>query len=421
MLPTILNTSQGNGISHLKSFNETLCEGYHFEVKNDIKCSGSRSLFYCKEEHSLLISHFFSSRVHILNLETGKLRWFNHHGTTVRSVQVCDHEIITTSWDGTVCITGFDILEKRMVLTERDMGRCPFATISPDKKSLFSYSYDSDKNPHFPSNTVREWSLVDGRLKRTFPLSGTHLSPDGRFGACKVFDNRLFVVSDTGHFYIYDSITGTLLSEYVYYDQLQSLCLFPYFNQLVIGGGEGNIYLHDLDGHKILCRRKAHKYSIPQLLVHPDKPEIMISVSFDGIMKIWKLPELELLESVEVSRDRLWNVTAVNDLLITGGDEEVTSIYDIKSLPQVILKGKLILSDESYAFIPGNSRNFFTNNPSIMQVRRDCDGTLPDGRLAEYLINSACDLKALRDMFSAENNDQSMSGISRKGFYQITQ
>jgi WD40 repeat protein len=420
MLPDILNTSRETGISHTKTFNESLCEGYHFEIKDNIKRAGSRSIYYYKTEHSLLVTHFYSSRVHILDLETGKLKWFDHHGTTVRSVCVCNQEIVTTSWDGTVHVTGFESLEPRLILTEKDMGRCPDAAISLDNESVFSYSYDSDKNPLLTSNTVREWNLSDGKLKRKLQLPGTHLS-SRRCGYCAVFDNRLYVVSNSGNLDIYDSNSGLLLAEDLYNDQLQSLCLFPGLNLLAMAGSEGNIYLCDLSGKRILRRRKVHLYDISQLLVHPDKPEIMISISFDGTMKIWKLPELELLASVDASNDRLWNVTTLNDLLISGGDQEETSIYNIKNLSSPVLKGKLVFSDESYAFFPCGSDSFYTNNQSIMQVRRDEDGTLLEGQLAEYLLNTACDLRILKDLFSPETNDQSKFRLTNKGLLQIPQ
>lgn len=421
MLPTFLNNSEKIALPLEKSFNEALFDGYHFEIKNGIKTDGSRSLYYYKTEHSLLVSHFHSSRVHILDLETGKLRWFDHHETTVRSIQVCNHEVITSSWDGTVCITDFDTLKKRMVFTEKGMGRCPIAAISHDHESFYSYSYDSDKNPYLTANTVREWSLVNGRLKKTLQLPGTHLRSDGRFGACKVFDNRLFVVSDTGHLHIYNCNTGVLLTEYFYSDQLQSMSLFPTFNLLAIGGSEGNLYLHDLNGNKLQSKIKAHSHDISYMLVHPDRLDIMISVSFDGTMKIWKLPNLELLESVSVNGDRLWNVTATNDLLIAGGEAELTCIYDIKNLPQVLLRGKFIFSDQAFVFVPAGLRSFYSNDPSIIQIRRDDDGTLLEGQMAEYLLNTACDLKILKDLFSSENTDQSKLRLTNKGFLQISQ
>jgi hypothetical protein len=420
MLPTFLNNSEKIALQREKSFNEALFDGYHFEIKNGIKTDGSRSLYYYTAEHSLLVSHFHNSRVHILDLETGKLRWFDHHGTTVRSIQVCNNEVITSSWDGTICITDFDTLKKRMVFTEKGMGRCPVAAISPDHLSLYSYSYDSDKNPYLTANTIREWNFTTGRLSKTLQLPGTHLS-DMRYGSCKVFDNRLFIVSNTGHLHIYKCNTGTLVSENFYYDQLQSMSLFPAFNLLAIGGSEGNIYLHDMDGNKLQCKRKAHSHDISFMLVHPDRHDIMISVSFDGTMKIWKLPNLELLESVSVNGDRLWNVTATNDLLIAGGEAELTCVYDIKNLSQVQLRGKFIFSDKAFVFMPSGLRSFYSNDPSIIQIRRDDDGTLLDGQMAEYLLNTACDLKILKDLFSSENTDQSKLRLTNKGFLQISQ
>jgi hypothetical protein len=419
MLPTKLNLNQELDINRQKSFNEALCDGYHFEVKNEIKKAGSRSLFYYKKEHSLLVTHFYSSRVHILNLDTGKLRWFDHHGTTVRSVLVYKNEIITTSWDGTVCVTGFDSLERRLILTENTMGRCPEAAISSEAGSVFSYSYDSDKNPDLTSNTVREWSLTNGRLKRTIQLPGTHLT-SRRCGYCSVYGDRLFVVSNSGYLNIYNYNTERLLAEYSYSDELQSLCLFPASDMMAMAGSLGNIYLCNLSGERILTRRNAHRYDISQLLVHPDKPEVMISISFEGTMKIWKVPEMELLQSVDVVKDRLWSVTMANDLLITGGDAEETCIYDIKELPEVLLKGRLFFSDDSYAFLSEHSDSFFTNNQAIMQVRKD-DGTLLEGQFAEYLLNTACNLSVLRELFSAEKNDIAKPLINNKGLLQITQ
>jgi len=111
----------------------------------------------------------------------------------------------------------------------------------------------------------------------------------------------------------------------------------------------------------------------------------------------------------------------VNDLLICGGDEEETSIWDIKNLSCPVLKAKLVFSDESYAFLPGGSDSFYTNNQSIMQVRRNEDGTLVEGQLAEYLLNTACDLRILKDLFSPENNDLSKFRLTNKGLLQIPQ
>jgi len=420
MLPDIFNTNQEFVLSRKKTFAGMLCEGYHFEIKNEISNSGHRYIFYYKAEHSLIISHIYSNRVHVLNLETGKLRWFDHHGTTVRSVLASNNEIVTASWDGTVCVTGFESLELRLRLTEKEMGRCPWTAISPASDFVYSYSYDSDKNPALTSNTVRKWRLSDGKLEKSLPLSGIHLSIR-RCGSCEGYDNRLYVVSDTGNFDIYDCNTGILLSEFYYHDHLQCICISHNFNLIAIAGTEGNIYLCDLSGQTILQKRKAHMFDISQLYIHPERPEIMISISFDGELKLWKLPELELLESVEVSKDRLWTVSIVNDLLMTGGEDGDIRIFDIKTLPGIKLKGKLMISGDSYTFLNAELNSFYTSDLSRIQVRRIVDGIIINDQFAEYLLNTTCDFKDFKDLFCSERNDPLSFLTENKGFYQITQ
>ena len=85
-----------------------------------------------------------------------------------------------------------------------------------------------------------------------------------------------------------------------------------------------------------------------------------------------------------------------------------------------MLKGKLFFSDDSYAFLSEHSDSFFTNNQTIMQVRKD-DGTLLEGQFAEYLLNTACNLNVLKDLFSDEKNDTTKPRINNKGLLQITQ
>jgi WD40 repeat protein len=420
MLPKKIDTSQEFTISLKGSFKESLCEGHHFRMKCDIGSSGIRSVCYYKTEHSLLVSHVWSNRVHVLHLGTGKLRWFDHHGTTVRSIQICNNEIITTSWDGTVCITDFDSLKLRLILTEKGMARCPYAAISSDNNFIYSYSYDSDKNPHQTSNTVRRWSLANGKLEKTLRLPGVHMS-GRRCGACEVYENKLFIVSDTGHLDIFDCNAGSLVAEFNYNDHLQTLSLLRALNMVAIAGGEGNIYLCETNGRRILQKRKAHQQDISQLLVLPDRPEIILSVCFNGELKFWKLPDLELLEHVKVSGDRLWTVSVVNDLLLVGGEDGEIRIYDIKNIPGVVFKGKLVFSDESYALFLYGLNSFFTIDQSSIQVIRNTDGNQIEGQFAEYLINSLCNFKIFKDMFCSESPYSYGIPDENKGYFQITQ
>ena len=98
MLP-ILQYKEHKAVTiYRKTFSDHLCDEYLFDLNTREISSGTRSVFYYQEENSLLVSHTDSSKVHVINLMTGKIRWFDHHSTTVRSVVVVNHKIITASW-----------------------------------------------------------------------------------------------------------------------------------------------------------------------------------------------------------------------------------------------------------------------------------------------------------------------------------
>jgi len=193
------------------------------------------------------------------------------------------------------------------------------------------------------------------------------------------------------------------------------------FNMVAIASGDGNIYLCDSTGQRILQKRKAHLQDISQMLVLPDNPEIIVSVCFGGEMKFWRLPDLELLEPVKVSGDRLWTVSVVNDLLIVGGEDGEIKIYDIKNIPGVVFKGKLVFSGESYALFLSGSNSFFTSDQSSIQVIRNDDGNQIEGQFAEYLINSMCNFKIFKDLFCSEGSCSYGIPGENKGYFQLTQ
>ena len=186
-------------IKHLKkiedlpvSYGESLMntgvsDEFRFDIKDTLKNTGTRSICYYKD--NILVSHVFSNRVHKINLLTGKISWFDHHGRTVRHIMTSNNEIFTASWDGSVGVTDFNTLTLRLKLTEKGMGRCPHIEISSDSGEIYSYTYDSDKDPERISNTIRTWSLIDGSLKNATMLSGYHLG-SRRAGSCIFLKNQ---------------------------------------------------------------------------------------------------------------------------------------------------------------------------------------------------------------------------------------
>jgi WD40 repeat protein len=420
MLPYHYNTNPDGLNIYKKSFTDSLCEGYRIDLKPGMRNSGTRCIYYYEEEHSLLVSHVSSRRVHIINLMNGKIRWFDHHGSTVRSLIVCNHEILSASWDGTVCVTNFDSLKLRLILTEKTMGRSPQVRVSPDYKFLYSYTYDSDKNPVIPSNSVRKWSLANGELENVIRLSGYHRSTR-RCGSCTIYDNRLYTVSDSGYFQVFDPTTGTKLDEYLIDEELQTLCDTPLYGNLLFAGNKGNLYLFDPSIKRIIKTIKGHDCDVRDMLSRPRMPDILFSISFDGTMKLWKIPEFKLLTSVNVNRNLLWTLTFVNNLVLTGGEEGDIWIYDTSNTDDIRLKGRLVVYHESYVFLPVESNLFYTNDLTSMIVLQKENGMEVVSQFGEYLLNTCNNFKVMQDLFSPENSDSIRSGINSKNMYQIPQ
>jgi WD40 repeat protein len=420
MLPIHFKPGENTLSTYKELFAKTLCDGYKFDVKSDIEKNGTRFVYYCKSEHSLLVSHTLSNRVHLIDLSSGKLKFFDHHGTSVRCILTCKNKIITGSWDGTLCITDFDTLKVHRILTEKSMGRCPHIEISPDARFVYSYSYDSDKNPGCTSNTIRVWSIESGDLENVIHLPGDHLGIR-KCGSCIRVNNQIYSVSNSGYFQVFDCYSGKLLSECFLYDELESLCSIPSHDSIIIGGTSGRIYKYSTSEHKITQSVQGHRHDVTQLMASGERPEVFFSVSFDGTVKAWSVPDLKLVASINVFRNSLWSLSLVNDFIVTGGNEGEIWIYDMKDLNDIILKGKIIVFHQSFAYIPVDSNSFYADNPSTMQViRKDNNEPLSD-HYGEYLLNSYNNFKVFHDLFNTGPFDAASFNNDTKIMFQIPQ
>jgi WD40 repeat protein len=427
MLPEISSKTQNLAHAHSKSFADALSDDYLFDFKSIRDNAGVRFLFFDKKQSTLLVTHGYSKKVHLLNLKNGKLRWFDHHNATVRSVQTTGSEslIITGSWDGTGMATSFDDLKKQMVFTDSDMGRLPYMAVSPDEVFVYSYSYDSDKEPAKKSNCVRAYNLSNGRMVHKISLLPTHLA-HRRCGSVESFSGNLYVVSDTGFLEIYNLSTGQLVASQFFNDLLQSLCIIPNRNMVALAGDNGDVFICTTEG-KLVTKVKAHKYYLSQLIVHPEKPDILISVSHDGMLKMWDtskinsflMPELELIETINMNNyNSLWTATTCNELVLSGGDSGVIEIHKIKN-PTSEHKGNLVVYEDSFAFISADKKSFYASDLSLIDVRKT-DGTHIDQKFADYLIKTTCNFKIFRDLFA--DNQEDLPGLinTTNGFLQLT-
>lgn len=395
-----------------------LIEDYEYKIKNEISGLGIRSLCYDEKEHTLIIANTSSRRVHLINVETGALRWYDHHETTVRHIVRFRNEIITSSWDGTVRAVNFNDLSQRLALTERFMGRSPFVTVSSDGNFIFSFSYDVEKNPLIRTNIVRKWSCQTGRLLHSYSNTGPHKSKT-RSGVCLPIGERLYVISNSGFLNVFHLHSGRLLKENSIQGDFRTMCHAPAFNILIATDITGFVHLYHLGSDWIFATYQVHQDDITGIQVHPRKPEIVLTCSFDGVVKIWELPGFKSLSTIPVDKHELWSFAFIDELLVVGSTSGFIYIYDISNLREPRLKGKLFLSENAYSVFSNDSRLFYTNNISIFDLFRKKDGEPVAGKQSDYLLQLFNSKQVLDSLFGKEEKTAPLTKGNKPWMRQI--
>jgi WD40 repeat protein len=389
-------------ISYKKQSHEYLTREYSFRLKENFPALGIRYLHYNAKDQSLLISNTSNGRVHILNLSTGNFRWFMNHRTTVRKIRVFNNEIFTSSWDGSVCISNYSTLIKKLILTEGTMGRCPFINISPDGKFLYSFSYDSDVSPIGAFNAIRKWSLKTGKLLKVMQASGYQRSTC-RSGSIIILRNRLYVCSDNGYFRIFDSRTGKMIKSFNIECDFRMMTSIVKYNYILVPDWNGFIHFFNLIKNNFDFKLKCHNTDIMCIRVHPNNPEIIITSSADGVIRFWEMPGFDLLHSIEVNHQQLWSMVFVNNRLVISTTDGEIRIYNIADLFDIRLAGRIVLSDHSYVVQACDSKMFYTNNIFSLEVFRAIDDAKITGKESEYLLGQSNSLMVLRELFGIED------------------
>ena len=395
-----------------------LLEDYQVHLKNGIAALGIRSLCYDENEHTLIISNTETRRVHLINLLTGQLRWYDHHEATVRHILKYQNEIITSSWDGTVRVVNFNTLSERLMLTERYMGRSPFVTLSPDARYLFSFSYDLEKDLLCQSNIVRKWSYRSGNMLQAFSDTGFHKSGT-RSGVCIPIDDRLYVISNSGFLNVFHINSGRLLKANSIAGDFRTMCMVPAFRTIIASDVTGHIYLYNLLSDRLFASYRIHWNDITCIKVHPGKPDTFFTCSFDGYVKIWQLPDVKCLQTIEVDHHELWSFTFIRDLLVVGSTSGYIYFYDISDLSNVFLKGRMFLSDPGYALFLQDSKQYYSNDISILNISRKQDEEIITGKHAEYLLNLFNSKKMLHELFGQDDEFSGSISTRNKMIRQI--
>ena len=378
-------------------FDQSL-EGYSVRPTKINLNPAVRSLFYYPKENCLLVSHIQNGRLHIIDLTTGKTRFHDQHGRTIRKVGVFRNEIITASWDASVRVVDFNSLAPRLFLTDDLMGRTPFFFVSEEENAVYVFCYDSDKDVECLSNRIRKWSLETGELLGITGDTGNHISFLSS-GSTLVHENRLYVVSDSGYLTIHDPVSMQIIDRLFINENLRTFCCVPAFGLLAIADLNGYVHLFDIRRNCLVGEYRCHFSDISSIKAHPSKPDVIITSSFDGTVKFWELPDFRQTVHADTGGQHLWTFTLKDDLLITGGDNGDIWVFDTSDPEACSLRGIMNVLHDSIAVSKEGSKKFFTNDISNFELINDKTNQPATGKQAEYLLNLCNSESVIRDVF----------------------
>jgi WD40 repeat protein len=380
MLPIPGNSKE---LQVFKSVEKKLFDACFFKIKRTESQFGIRSVFYDNTNQTLLISNVSNGKIYILNLVTAKLEILDNHNATVRKVRVVGDEIISASWDNSVRVFNKHNLTLRLILTTGNMGRCPGFQVSPDYKYVYSFSYDSDVDSN-AENVVRKWSLKTGRLLKEYTNTGKHFAMT-RSGGVFLYKNLVGVCSDSGYLNFFNARTGKLMkSNYKPHTVFRSsVCIGDYAFLADVSG-----HLHKFSiKHQVFMRviQYAHQSDLTSLS-HLKKGgiEYIVSTGFDGTVKFWNFPDLNLVNEVETPWGK-WSFTFIGENTLVASDlKGRLLIYDITNLKKIKPKGvvQLFANGEFVAYKDktlGQTpiKRFFTNDLNLLSTFK-CEFTEED-------------------------------------------
>jgi len=241
--------------------------------------------------------------------------------------------------------------------------------ISPDGRLLASGSWD---------NTVRLWSLPDGRLLKT--LKGHRgsvwclaISPDGRILASGSNDKtvRLWSLPD-----------GRLLKTLKgHRDWVFSLAITPDGQVLASGSKDKTVRLWSLPDGRLLKTLKGHRGSVWCLAISPDG-RLLASGNGDHTVRLWSLPDGSPLKTLEGHNSPVSCLAISPDgrLLASGSYDNTVRLWSLpEGSPLKTLGGH---SNWVYCLAISPDGRLLASGSNDETVRL---WSLPDGRLLKTL------------------------------------
>ncbi len=374
-----------------------------YRLRNNFRRPGIRYLTWYDKDKTLLVSNNNNGQVQLLNLLTGNMRHIKSHSHTVRRVKVVNEEIITASWDGSVRITNYYTLEERLKLKDLKMGRCPDFTLTSEGSFLFSFSYDHDVDPASAYNNVRQWCLKTGKLHHIFTASPSKTGTISS-GSSICYNNRLYVVSDSGFYRVFSLETRSLIAELRFIKDFRTMIGLPHYNCMLACDWEGSIYLLNMLTHQPEMKIKAHSHDIYCLREHPLRKGHIFTSDKYGRVKIWKMPGLRYVNTIDTGMVEVWSMDFLNNRLLAGGSGGKIMVYDISDLNRIKYIGSVVIGDDSFVARKEGSNRYFTNDARMIEILNLADNSIMEGKEAEYLAGECNSLTVLRELFGIEDH-----------------
>jgi WD40 repeat protein len=399
-----------------KGYTDLLAEEYNIQWPLQPECHGIRYVCYYKDDNSLLISNVVDGQLVILDLNNGTFKKHQLHSTTIRKIAIYKTaegpRIITSSWDGSCKVTNYNTFENILTLTSASMGRTPHFKLSHDARYLFSFSYDSDLNAGEVSNTVRQWSMYDGSLVKIFPASDCQKTTN-RSGSCELSDNRLYIVSDSGYFKVYDVDTGVLIHEIITNGNFR-MCSLYREDFIIAADSEGFIYLYDIKRNILKLKSRFDYADIYCLRIHPQNPDIIFVTGYYGKIKVVNLPDFQIINTIDTGSYQLWSMDFKDDLLFIGNIHHEVMIYNIRDLENIIFKGKISLLDTCFVIQIPESKMFYASDISDLEIVKTEDQVKVEGKEALNLLTQFNNPMILKELFGSSENFRKMVAAENK-------
>jgi len=199
------------------------------------------------------------------------------------------------------------------------------------KNSVYAIHYRSDENLIIAGQNYEGIHLIDPDKKKE--IGSIQISAAQIFDI-KYFENRIFVASGDGTFYVVDLATLGIVKKIKLADKsIRSIAVNQQLGEVAVGLSDSTIRILDLDDYKQKYLIEAHKLSVFSICYNP-KNNHLISASRDACIKSWNAIDHYELEHSVVAHMFAINSLSIdpgNDYFISGSMDKSIKVWDLET------------------------------------------------------------------------------------------